>query len=320
MSSDRESTAWILAQRPPRASINPARPHAWFLEQEPSDSGRIIDSFCILLAGKECPWRCLMCDLWKHTLTYPTPSGAIPRQIDFALAQVQSRPEQVKLYNSGSFFDTAAVPPEDYRAIAERVSFAKKVVVECHPRLVGERTLRFRDLLCGSLEVALGLETAQPEVLARLNKRFNLEDYKRAAGFLRRNGIAVRAFVLVQPPFTAHEDAVHWAVQSSEFAFRWGASVVSLIPTRSGNGAMEQLINTGEFRPPTIRTLEQAVEAALRLKTGKIFADLWDIEKFATCRACLVERKRRLEFANLRQELQPPIICSECSPLPPRHP
>ena len=81
------------------------------------------------------------------------------KQIDHVLSQLRFRPEQIKLYNSGSFFDPAAIPPADYPAIARTIVFAKRVVVESHPRLVGEKALRFRDLLSGSLEVAMGLET-----------------------------------------------------------------------------------------------------------------------------------------------------------------
>jgi radical SAM enzyme (TIGR01210 family) len=176
---------WIVAQRPARDAVDPFKPHGFFLEQERSASGRIVSSGCILLTNKECPWRCLMCDLWKHTLTGSTPRGAIPKQIAFALEQL-GQPAQLKLYNSGSFFDAAAIPPADYPSIAQSISFAEHVVVESHPRLIGPRTLRLRDLLSDSLEVAMGLETVHPQVLPRMNKRFDLADFARAADFLRR--------------------------------------------------------------------------------------------------------------------------------------
>ena len=80
----------------------------------------------------------------------------------------------------------------------------------------------------------MGLETVHPTVLPRLNKRFTLEQFAQAATFLRKNGIEVRAFVLVQPPFMRASEAVEWAVKSAQFAFSCGAGVVSLIPTRAG--------------------------------------------------------------------------------------
>ena len=308
----RDRTDWITRQRPPRNVLDPLKPHGFFLEQEPDGSGRVVSSAAILLTNKECPWRCLMCDLWKDTLLQTVPPGAIPAQIDHALAQLGSRPEQIKLYNSGSFFDPAAIPPEDYRAIAEGVAFAGRVIVESHPRLVGSRALAFRDLLGGSLEVALGLETAQPEVLERLNKKFDLTHFAAAADFLRTNGIDLRAFVLVNPPFLDAAAGLEWAVKSAEFAFSCGATVVSLIPTRSGNGAMDRLAQAGEFTAPTLTNLEQAFEASLNAARGRVFADTWNLEEFSRCSACFAGRSLRLRAMNLKQQILPPIRCPAC--------
>src|SRR3954466_3366170 len=116
----RERDAWILARRGPRNAVDPGHPYAFHIEQEPLEDGRIVDTATIFLTNRECPWRCLMCDLWKNTLEDTVPVGAIPEQIDFALARLSSA-EQIKLYNSGSFFDRTAIPTEDYAAIADRV-------------------------------------------------------------------------------------------------------------------------------------------------------------------------------------------------------
>ena len=233
-------------------------------------------------------------------------------QIDFAMSQVDVWPEHVKLYNSGSFFDAAAIPPGDYPAIAQSVAFAEHVVVESHPRLVGEKALRFRDLLSGSLEVAMGLETAHPSVFPRLNKRFTLSDFSNAAAYLRAAEIAVRAFILVNPPFMNEEEGIEWAGKSAAFAFDCGATVVSLIPTRTGNGAMDKLVESGEFIPPRLSTLEKAQEQALKLKGGRVFADTWDLEKFSRCPDCLERRRQRLHIVNLTQQLEPRIECPVC--------
>jgi hypothetical protein len=310
-----DRTAWIAAQRPPRpAVLDPFKPHGFFLEKERAASGQVASSATILLTNKECPWRCLMCDLWKNTTTQTVPSGAIPRQIDYALAQLRSRPEQIKLYNSGSFFDPAAIPPADYPAIARTVAFAKHVVVESHPRLVEGKALRFRDLLSGSLEVAMGLETVHPQVLPRLNKKFELAHFSQAAGFLRDNGIAVRAFVLVKPPFMDEAEGWEWAVKSAVFALSCGATVVSLIPTRPGNGALERLMETNEFLPPRLSTLEKALELALEVRgNGRIFADTWDLEQFSNCPACFEKRRQRIHAMNLSQRIPPAIDCPACA-------
>jgi len=309
---ERERSAWIVAHRPPRAVADPYTPHGFFLEEELAASDRLVSSAVILLANKECPWRCLMCDLWKHALPRAVPPGAIPRQIDYALSRLRARPEQVKLYNGGSFFDPAAIPPIDYPEIAQQVSFASRLVVECHPRLIGESVSRFRDLLSPSLEVAMGLETAHPEVLPRLNKRFTLGDFAKAAGFLRRHGIAARAFVLLRPPFLDEAEGLEWAIQSAAFAFDAGVEVVSLIPTRAGNGALDRLREAGEFAPPRLSSLERALESVLERRQGRAFADTWDLEQFSRCAACFEPRRQRLQRMNSEQIAPPKIGCVVC--------
>ena len=253
-----------------------------------------------------------MCDLWKSSLSETVPPGVIPQQIELALAQLGDSPEQIKLYNSGSFFDSAAIPLADYPEIARKVSFAKHVVVESHPRLIGEKALRLRDLLSGSLEVAMGLETIHPQVLPRLNKKFDLGHFSCAAQFLRDAGIAMRAFVLVKPPFLDDAEGIEWAVKSAIFAFSCGATVVSLIPTRGGNGAMEQLRSSGDFAPPRLATLESALAQSLSLKAGRVFADTWDLETFSTCSVCFEKRRKRLLAMNRSQRILPRINCQTC--------
>ena len=97
-----------------------------------------------------------------------------------------------------------------------------------------------------------------PETLARLNKGFTVESFCRASEFLVRNGVGVRVFVMVQPPFQPAGRSVEWAVRSASLAFEAGASVVALIPTRTGNGAMETLARLGHFTPPSIEKIGRA--------------------------------------------------------------
>ena len=312
----RGRTSWILAQRPPRfAEPDTNAPHGVFLEQERLASGAVADSGVVLLTNRECPWRCLMCDLWKDTTRKSVPEGAIPRQVEIAVrtwSDSGTLPVQVKLYNSGSFFDPAAIPPADYAPVARQIAFARHVVVESHPLLVGPRARALRDLLSGSLEVAMGLETANPEVLEKLNKKFDLAQFARAAEFLAAEQIALRAFILVNPPFLDERAGLEWAAKSAEFAFECGAGAVALIPTRTGNGAMERLLDSGEFVQPTLAMLERAQRDALALGRGRVFADTWALEPFSTCPHCFAARRERLETVNRTQRDVPPVFCAVC--------
>ena len=283
-----ERDRWIVARRGERAELDPRHPWAFFVEEERSKDGEVVPVATVFLTNRECPWRCLMCDLWKNTLAESASSGAIPEQIDYALARLPAA-RQIKLYNSGSFFDARAIPAEDYPAIAERVRSFERVIVENHPALVGESAVRFRDLVGRPLEIAMGLETVHPEILQKLNKRMTVEQFRGAADFLRVNGIDLRVFILVKPPFMREEEAVEWSSRSVDFAFDCGATAITLIPTRGGNGAVEEL----GFAPPRLETLEAAFEYGLGLRRGRVFVDLWDVRSDDPAR---LERLRELNL------------------------
>ncbi len=309
-----ERDSWILDRRPARNPLDPTRAHAATLEEEISESGEVVSVATVFLTNRECPWRCLMCDLWKNTLPDPVAPGAIPGQIRAALPALGPA-RHVKLYNAGSFFDPKAIPPEDLGEIATIVQRFERVIVESHPALVGEACLGFRDLLDGRLETAMGLETVHPRVLPLLNKRMTLGGFRRAADFLRASDIALRVFVLAGLPFASERESLDWACRSIEFAFDCGASVVSIIPTRAGNGALDVLAERGEFAEPPLAMLEAALDFGLALARGRVFADLWDLGRFRACDSCFGDRARRLAQMNLAQRTLPEVSCAECGGL-----
>jgi hypothetical protein len=219
---------FVVQHRFPKPLLDPRRAYAATWEEELDDHGALASTAVIFLTNKECPFRCVMCDLWVNTLDATVPRGAIAAQIRTALAD---RPAagQIKLYNAGSFFDPSAIPQDDDAEIAEVVRGFGRVIVEAHPAFLagvyGERCLRFRDAISVQLEVAIGLETAHPDVLARLNKKMTLESFRRATHFLREHDIALRVFILLSPPFMPRGEEVEWAHRSLDVAAECGASV-----------------------------------------------------------------------------------------------
>jgi radical SAM enzyme (TIGR01210 family) len=301
---------WVASQRPPKNLVDPRRPHAFFIESERSESGAVEDVATLFLVNRECPFRCLMCDLWRNTTDRRVPDGAIAEQVAFALARLPIA-AHVKLYNAGNFFDAQAIPPADLPHIAKLISPFQTAVVECHPRLIGPRCLAFRDMLRPALRVAMGLETVHPDVLRRLNKGMTLDDFARAAGFLRRNQVGVRAFLLLGPPYMNEDDGVEWAKRSMHWAFDAGVECCVVIPTRDGNGAMERVRAARLWAPPRIESLEEVLGYGVGLRRGRVFADLWDIEKLFRCPRCGPARARRLDAINREQVALPPVVC-EC--------
>jgi archaeosine synthase beta-subunit len=325
---------FVLERRGPRAVHDPWQHQGLIVEDERDANGAHARIATVLLTGRECPWRCAMCDLWRHTTTADTPRGAIPAQVAAARAAVRVEPVAVsgmKLYNAGSFFDPRAVPEADYDAVAAALTGLSRVIVESHPALVsrrgsapnpgGARVDRFLDSLDRHdamsppprLEVAMGLETAHPDALDRLNKGFTLDDFGHAAYALAERGVALRVFLLIAPPFVPFADHDAWLLRSIDAAFSCGAAVVSLVPTRPGNGAMEALTEAGAFRAPTLDDIERSLALAIAhaATRGRVFVDLWDLERFSNCPHCVGARRDRLHAMNLEQRVLPPTTCSE---------
>ena len=300
---------WIVSKRGKKNSVNPKRPYAWLVEKERTITGEIEDYAIIFLTNRECPFHCLMCDLWRNTTDKTVPEGAIPDQIEWVLDQLPDV-KHLKLYNSGSFFDVRAIPRGDYERIASLVSSFKTVIVESHPHFINKRCLQFRDMLKPDLQIALGLETANPEVLMRLNKKMTLNDFKSSVSFLTINRIPTRAFILLKPPFISEEEGVYQAERSVDFAFDAGVECCTIIPVRAGNGAMDHLLEKGYFTPPDIGSLEKVLEYGIALKAGRVFADVWDLKLFSKCNKCFDERINRLIEINLSQRSQKKIKCS----------
>jgi radical SAM enzyme (TIGR01210 family) len=306
-----ERDRWIIERRGPREPVEADKPYAFLVEEERFEKGEIGGVATIFLTNRECPWRCAMCDLWRNTVTETVPLGAIPAQITYALDRLPGA-RQIKLYNSGSFFDRGAIPREDYAAIASAISTFERVIVECHPSLIGDSYDQFRRLCIPPLEVAMGLETAHPEVLAKLNKRMTLDQYAEAAHRLQSDGVGLRSFVLVQPPFMRGEEALEWTCKSLDFAFDCGATVVSLLPTRAGNGAVDAFATMGLFAPPDLRVVEAALDYGVALGRGRVFLDLWDIDRVACCPDCRLVRIERLRRMNFSQRVLEYVHCETC--------
>ena len=90
------------------------------MEQERALSGGVESAVTLFLAGAECVFTCVFCDLWRHTLEGPTLSGSLPGQIERGVAELGAAAKAataIKLYNASNFFEPRAVPDEDIAGI-----------------------------------------------------------------------------------------------------------------------------------------------------------------------------------------------------------
>jgi archaeosine synthase beta-subunit len=316
----------IRSLRPPRGHVDPYTAHGSLLEEERRPNAKIERALTVFLAGAECPFTCSFCDLWRWTIDGPTPPGALARQLESVLQRQVSPggavsplasldgsvPDRLKLYNASNFFDQRAVPSEDLLGIATLAAPFAALTVESHASTIGPATLAFARQITGRLEVAVGLETIHPVAAAQLNKRLDLARFDTAARFLLDNGVDLRVFVLLGAPHVSADESVAWTVRTVEYAVERGASVVSIIPVRGGNGEMERLQALGEFTPPTLSRLEDALDDCLQFTSSVVTADLWDVDRMPACEHCRPARVARLRRLNVTGRAEPRIACTMC--------
>jgi archaeosine synthase beta-subunit len=303
----------IRRLRPPKAHVDPYTAHGSLLEEERRPDGKIERAVTVFLTGAECPFTCSFCDLWRWTIDSPTPPGALTGQLKSVIEALDHPvPERLKLYNASNFFDQRAVPSEDLLGIAMLATSFAGVTVESHANTIGPKTVAFARQIPGRLEVAVGLETIHPVAAARLNKRLDLARFDSAARFLTENGVDLRVFALLGAPYVPVEESVAWTVRTVEYAVERGASVVSIIPVRGGNGEMERLQALGHFASPTLSQLETALEGCLQFTDTVVTADLWDVERVPACEHCRAKRIERLRRLNVSGHAQTRIACNMC--------
>lgn len=301
----------IRSLRPPKAHVDPFTAQGSLVEAERRPDGKLERALTVFLTGAECPFTCSFCDLWRDTLDGPTPPGALTKQLEGAIDGVGA--DRLKLYNASNFFDTRAVPRGDLCAIAKLADSFAAVTVESHANTIGPAATEFGRMIRGRLEVAIGLETIHPVALEQINKRLDLERFNRAAQFLRENDFDLRVFVLLGTPFIAKSESIEWTCRTVDYAANAGASVISIIPVRDGNGEMERLEAIGEFTQPRLSELEQALDACIEREDCVVTADLWDIGRFSRCDNCIEPRSVRLKRMNFTGRIEPRVACDLCA-------
>jgi hypothetical protein len=73
---------------------------------------------------------------------------------------------------------------------------------------------------------------------------------------------------------------------------------------------MDLLMEKGDFILPHIHSLEKVLEYGIGLYAGRVFADVWDLSRFSSCKKCVDQRTNRLIAMNLSQKIISGHNCS----------
>lgn len=317
----------IRGARGPKVAVDPQKTIALWDEFEITSPGVVTSTRVLLLTGSECRFTCTMCDLWRHTLDQATSTGDLVIQLEQALQSPFNLPSPspanttilserwIKLYNSSNFFDPYNVPTEDLSPIAKLLPDFSRVIVENHPRLMLDTIPKFRDLLNGKLEIAMGLETTDPVMLRWLNKGMVLDDFKTAMVQLQQWNIDARVFLLLGLPGRTFSESLQSCLESLDLASSLGVRHCSVIPMRTQHGVMAQLSNDHRVPEITAHQLEEALSLMLGRFSAIITVDLWDWDRLpGHCELCRQSRQERLAAMCYHQRSLPlATLPCECS-------
>ncbi|HLY77219.1 MAG TPA: radical SAM protein, partial [Thermoplasmata archaeon] len=183
-----------------------------------------VRAFVLILRTRGCYWAdlkgCSMCGYAKDTLGRSATPDELDQQLGAALRMYRGEP-YVKIYTSGSFLDDREVDAGSRQRLVEGFAGkARRLLFETLPEFATPAVLRpLQVAFPGELEVALGLESTQPEVLLRyVNKNSPPEAYLEAADRVRSLGLRAKGYLLLKPPYLTEREAVEDVVTSVRVA------------------------------------------------------------------------------------------------------
>ena len=255
--------------------FSPAEPVSVWSEKDVA-AGKTVDALVAILRTGGCWWSrksgCLMCGYNAGSANGISAQDLVA-QFGRALERHEGQPF-IKIYTSGSFLDPGEVAPEARDAILEMAGGrAERVLVESRPEFVVDVTLAEALDRVGSLEVAIGLETADDAVRARcVNKGFMFRDFERACATAGEAGADVRAYLLLKPPYMTEGRAIEDAV-ASVGKVAGMCRTVSVNPMNIQRGtAVEALWRKSLYRPPWLWSLLSVLERGSELTEARLMS------------------------------------------------
>jgi archaeosine synthase beta-subunit len=231
-----------------------------------------VRAFVLILKTRGCYWAdvkgCSMCGYSKDTLGRSATAAELEEQLGQALARYRGEP-YVKFYTSGSFLDDREVDPESRRKFVAAFSGkARRLLFETLPEFATPEKLRpLAESFQGELEVALGLESTDPWVLAKcVGKGASPSQYLDAGDRVRGLGLRAKAYLLLKPPYLTESESVEDVVRSvREAAPHFDA--LSINPVHIQNGTVvEWLYHRGRYRPPWLWSVVEAMRKGAELR------------------------------------------------------
>jgi len=210
-------------------------------------------------------------------------------QVEAALARIPAHvqaPVEVDLYNSGSYFNPDEVPELAQSAMLALAAACREVaslLVESRPEYVTTARLERAVSACRGkpLELGIGLESANPQVLSRrIHKGYTWEQFAAAAKLVAGAGARLLVYVLLKPINTSEREAIEDSVETARKLFALGHELKC--PTRvalepcfvAPQTPLYHAFEEGRYRPPWLWSVTEVLGRIAPL--GRVLVGLSD--------------------------------------------
>ncbi|MEF8873291.1 MAG: archaeosine biosynthesis radical SAM protein RaSEA [Candidatus Thermoplasmatota archaeon] len=223
----------------------------WDEKEFYSEEGKAVDVFSLIFRTRGCSWSytsgCSMCGYYTDTNPYIGDED-LREQLERALTEYDGQ-DIVKIYTSGSFFDEREIDERLALEILQAFE-AEKIVVESRPEFIDVEKIESYSKKVDTLEVALGLESADDFVLKNcINKGFTFGDYKEKVKQISEH-VSIRTYLLLKPPFLFEKEAIDDIIESIR-KIEDLTDIVSINPVNVQRGTLvEKLWKKNLYRPP----------------------------------------------------------------------
>lgn len=226
-----------------------------------------VNAGVIILPTIGCRWGrkvgCIMCG-YVYDAAREIRQDKIIEEFKKAIKKIDNI-EYLKIFTSGSFLDPQELSARSVREILSNVpESVRRVQIESRPEFIKEKVLlNIKNMLTAELEIGIGLESANDRIRESINKGFSFDDFKKGVKICKKNGVKVKAYLLLKPPFLTEKEALQDAKDSIAKAQKAGADRVSVNPLNVQRGTLvEKLWQRGEYRPPWLWTVVEVLRWA----------------------------------------------------------
>jgi archaeosine synthase beta-subunit len=244
----------------------------------PSQS-KMVNRWTLMLPGAGCEYYkksggCTMCGFYKANKNYSLglvyPSAVFKGLYIIAEKEINSRqPQELFLYNGGSFFNPREIPENFAKYLFKSVRrhpTIERVMVESRVEYINQNKIDSSLAALGNkkLLIGIGLESRDDHVRNNLiRKGLAIKDFEEAVVKIRESGAQILAYVFLKPLGLTEEEALEDTWKTIEYCRFLGVEEIEMSCAFIQPGTkMAEAYQRGEFRPPNLWTIINIIQRA----------------------------------------------------------